>query len=524
MALGTAFSRATGFLRLVVIAAAIGAGPLGDAYNIANVLPNIVYELLLGGVLTSVVVPLLVQAAHRDRDGGEAYAGRLLTVVGLLLGVTSVLAVLAAPLLIGLYGQLGGEQRQLAVALARFFLPQIFFYGVGATIGAVLNTRGRFGAPMWAPVLNNLVVITTGVVFLALPDPRTHELALTTAQTLTLAVGTTAGIVVQTLALLPSLRATGFRWRPRLDLRGSGLGTAGRLAGWVLLYVAVNQLGYVVVVNLTTAAARSAGTTGAAGYSPYFYAFTLFSLPHAVVAVSVITALLPRMSRHAADERLDAVRADLSSGLRLAGVVLVPTAVAYLALGPLIATVVFNHGRIAVTDARQIGVVLAGFAVGLLPFSAFQLHLRAFYALSDTRTPALVNVAVNAVMVAADLLLYAVLPAGSRVAGLAVGYAASYIAGFGLTNALLRRRLPGGRPGRVLQVYLRLLLAAATGVVPACLAGRLVAMFTGTGAAGAGLALAVALPVGGALYLLTARRLGVAEVQTLTAALSLRRG
>jgi putative peptidoglycan lipid II flippase len=523
MAIGTLFSRATGFLRVVVVAAAIGAGPLGDAYNVANVLPNIVYELLLGGVLTSVVVPLLVAAAHRDPDGGEAYAARLLTLVALVLGAASLVAVVAAPLLIGMYGRLAGGQRELAVTFARFFLPQILFYGVGATIGAVLNTRDRFAAPMWAPVLNNLVVIGAGLVFFALPAPSTPDRLLTTSQMLTLAIGTTAGIVVQTLALLPSLRSSGFRWRPRFDFRGTGLGPAVRLAGWVLLYVAINQLGYLVVVNLATAASRAAGTAGAAGYSPYFYAFTLFSLPHAVVAVSVITALLPRMSRHAAESRLDALRTELSGGLRLAAVVLVPAAVAYLVLGPLIGTVVFDHGRIGLAEAHRIGTVLAAFAVGLLPFSAFQLQLRAFYALRDTRTPALVNIAVNAVMVAVDLLLYAVLPADSRVVGLALGFAASYAAGFGITHAVLRRRLPGPA-GQVSRTYVRLLLAAAAAALPAYAVSRLVTGAAGSGAAGSLLGLAGALLVGGVFYVLAARRLRVRELQTLTSGMRRRRG
>ncbi len=527
MAVGTVFSRATGFLRVAVVAAAIGAGSLGDAYNVANVLPNIVYELLLGGVLTSVVVPLLVSAADRDADNGKAYADRLVTLVALVLGFTSLLAVLGAPLLIGIYGRLGGGSRELAVTFARFFLPQILLYGLGATMGAILNTRGRFAAPMWAPVLNNLVVIGAGLVFFTLPGPTGSGELLTTAQTLVLALGTTAGIAVQTVALLPSLRASGYRFRPRFDFRGTGLGPAGRLAGWVLLYVVTNQLGYLVVVRLATAAGRAAGAgTGAgsaAGYSPYFYAFALFSLPHAVVAVSVITALLPRMSRQAVDSRLEDLRAELASGLRLAAVVLVPASVAYVVLGPLVGTAVFNHGEIGVADARRIGLVLTVFALGLVPFSAFQLQLRAFYALRDTRTPALVNLAVNAVLVAVDLVLYAVLPAGDRVVGLAAGFGASYAAGFALTNAVLGRRLPVRRAEHVLRTHVRLLMAALLAAVPMYVVAQLVHRAVGAGAAGSAAAVAAALAIGGGLYVVTARRLRVAEVTALLTVLRRRR-
>jgi putative peptidoglycan lipid II flippase len=531
MALGTMASRATGFLRMVVLAAAIGSMSLAEAYNVANVLPNIIYELLLGGVLTSVVVPLLVSATKADVDAGapgppgERYARQLLTLVALLLGGATLLAVLAAPALLALYGPVSGPQHDLAVQFARFFLPQILFLGVGATIGAILNTRGRFGPPMWAPVLNNVVVIITLVVFLAqtVGEGRADLLPLSTAQLLTLGIGTTAGIVVQTVALLPALRATGFTLRPLLGLPLADLRRAGRLAGWVLVYVAANQVALLIVVRLARAAGNTSGPGSGIGYSAYLYAFTIFSLPHAIVGVSIITALLPRMSRAALDHRLDRLWGDLAGGLRLAGVVVVPAACALLVLGPLIGTVIYGHGRVGAADGRAIGLVLAGFAVGLVPFSVFQLHLRAFYAQGDTRTPALVNVAVNAVNIAVDLLAYAALPQRWRVVGLAVGYSTSYAVGALLTSRLLAERLPQTRPEHVLRTYVRLGTAGICGSVAALVVAVGVALpLPGGFAAGplsAGIALAVAIPIGGAVYLLTARRLRVAEVAQLTALL-----
>ncbi len=167
MAIGTVASRGTGFVRTVVLAAALGSGALAETYNIPNTIPNAIYDLLLGGILTSVVVPLLVTAVKDDAQAGELYAQRLLTVVAVLLGVCTVAGVLAAPLIIDVYAHgLTGEQRSLSVTFARYFLPQVFFYGLSATIGAILNTRGRFAAPMWAPVLNNLVLIGTGALFI----------------------------------------------------------------------------------------------------------------------------------------------------------------------------------------------------------------------------------------------------------------------------------------------------------------------------------------------------------------------
>jgi len=530
MAIGTVASRGTGFLRTAAVAYALGSGALANAYNVANVLPNIVYELLLGGVLTSVVVPLLVAATKRDEESGaagipgELYGQRLLTLVACVLGGATLLAVLLAPQLMRLYGHpCSPQQAQLATDFARFFLPQIVFYGFGAMIGAILNTRGRFAAPMWAPVANNLIVIATVLAFLAQPAPHGDSLRLTTAQLLTLGIGTTAGIVTQTVALLPSLRGTGFRLRIHFGLPLAELRAAASLAGWVFLYVLANQAGLLVVINLAGAAGRQACSGTGAGYSPYLYAFTVFSLPHAIVGVSIISALLPRMSRAALDGRPDRLRGDLSAGLRLAGVLVVPAAVGMLVLGPLIATVIFAHGETSIDDARLIGNVLGGFALGLVPFSAFQLHLRAFYAMGDTRTPALINVAVNVVNVAVDLLLYATLPPHWRLVGLAVGYSASYAAGLLLTTRRLARRLPGVRLEHVLRTYVRLAVAGLLGGAVGLAAALLVVGLLGGGPRGAAVALLAAIPLGAGAYLLLARRLRVAEVFQLRALLPGRR-
>ncbi len=347
MAVGTAASRATGFVRTALIGVVLGLGHVGDAFNLANTAPNIVYDLLLGGVLTSVVVPLLVRAAKQDGDDGQGYTQRLLSLTVLALGAASVLLVLFAPALVDAYASSGTDPatRELAVLFARFFLPQVLFYGAGAVMGAYLNTRGRFGAPMWAPVLNNVVVIITCLVFLLLPGPaELSSRTITVTQVTVLGVGVTLGIVAQTAVLVPALHAVGFRFLPRLDLRGVGLREAGRLAKWVFLYVIANQLAYVVVVKL----AFSAGSqVEGRSYSSYVNAFLLWQLPHAVVGVSVITALLPRMSAAAADRRLPDLAASLAQGLRLVLTLMVPAAVAYVVLGRSIATVVFAHGEVS---------------------------------------------------------------------------------------------------------------------------------------------------------------------------------
>ncbi|HVE74379.1 MAG TPA: murein biosynthesis integral membrane protein MurJ [Mycobacteriales bacterium] len=466
MAVGTAASRATGFLRTVSLATVLGVQGVGAAFAVANAAPHIVYELLLGGVLTSVVVPLLVRAAKEDGDGGDAYAQRLLTVTVLVLGAAAVVLVLAAPALIDLYaGELSRQSRDLAVVFARFFLPQVLLYGVGAVLGAVLNTRGHFSPPMWAPVLNNLVVVATCGLFLLLPGTSPlSEATITDTQVAVLGVGATLGILAQTVALLPALRACGFRLRLRTDVRGAGLSRIWRLGSWVLLYVVANQLAYLVVVRL--AAAENLVADGR-GYPSYVNAFILWQLPHAIVAVSVITALLPSMSRAAADERLGDLRDELGRGLRLTVALLLPAAVGYLVLGRSLGTALFAHGEVSVEQARYIGLLLGVFAFGLVPFSVYQLQLRAFYALQDTRTATMVNLGVNAALVLADVALYVALPDRFEVAGLAAGHALSFVVGLAVCSAVLRRRIGGGYGGPVLSTAWRCGLAAAAAGVAA---------------------------------------------------------
>jgi len=511
MAFGTIASRGTGFVRTAVIASVIGAKSVADAFNLANTAPNIVYELLLGGILGSVVVPLLVRAAKQDGGDGKGYAQRLLSLVVVSLTLTSVLLVLAAPAIIALYGNnLRPADQELAVLFARFLLPQVLFYGAGAVMGAYLNARGRFGPPMWAPVLNNVVVIITGVVFHLMPGPdRLTAATITDAQILVLGIGVTLGIVAQTAVLVPSLRATGFRFAPRFDLRGSGLGQAARLAKWVLAYVLASQLAYVVVTNLANAAGR---LEPGRGYSAYTYAYVLWQLPHAVVAVSIITALLPRMSRAAADERVGDLRRTLERGIGLTTSVLVPATVAFVVLGRDIAAVVYARGQISTSEARFIGVLLAVFALGLVPYSTYQLMLRVFYALQDTRTAFVVNLGVNVTMVAVDLTLFAVLPDDLKVIGLAAGHATSFAAGLVLCTFVLGRRIGGIDVRRLLRTALRCLLAAAVAAVPAVLLARLCTALLGAGPGGGLAAVAAGGAALGLVYLALARRLGVREV------------
>ncbi|HLL66583.1 MAG TPA: murein biosynthesis integral membrane protein MurJ [Micromonosporaceae bacterium] len=466
MALGSIVSRVTGLVRTAAIVAALGGYLVGDAYNLANTLPNMVYELLLGGVLASVIVPVLVRARRTDADRGEAYAQRLLTLAVVCFGVATVLAVLAAPLFTAVLAtDAAADDRELITQLAYLLLPEIFFYGLAAIFAAILNTRGHFAAPMWTPILNNLVVIATAVAFLALLPrvDRDSASSMTAAHVLVLGLGTTLGIVVQAVGLWPALRRAGFRWRWRWDFRALGLRELARLGSWMLLFVAVSQVGVVVVLMI----AKKAANDGGFGPVVFNTGFLLFMMAHGIVAVSIITALLPRMSAAAADGRHADLAEQLALGTRLAAVILVPTAAAYVVLGQPIAVVLFQRGQYDTSAAVATGWVIAVAGVALVPYTISQLQLVTFYALSDTRTPALINIPVVALRLSVDIALWLVLPATVVVAGLMAGSAISFVAGAVLGYWLLRRRLGPLGLAAVARGLARLGLAGIVGAVPA---------------------------------------------------------
>jgi putative peptidoglycan lipid II flippase len=508
IAIATIASRITGFARIVALTAVLGVHGLRQAFDVANTLPNTLYELLLGGILTSTLVPLLVEAKAGGPAKAAAFAQRILTLTIIVTAALSGLAIVAAPVLVRAYNtSTDPNEIALSIQWARFFLPQIFFYALTATISAVLNTYARFGAAVWAPVVNNAVVIATVGVFALLPtstDPTVST--LTSAQLVTLGLGTTLGVVAMTAALLPALRATGFRWRLRLNLRGVGLGRMARMGSWVLVYVGSTQLAYWVLTRLLTAVAEQ---------PIYVSAFTVWQLPHAVVAVSIITALLPRMSAHAVAGRLPELRSDLDRGLRLSMIVLLPAAVALIVLGRDLSTALFDHGATDLADAQRIGRVLAVFAVGLVPFSLYQLQARAFYALRDTKTPALVQSAVSAVLIGTDLLLAAVLPLDWRVFGLAAGHAGAYLIGVLISAAALQRRL-GPRADtaqRLLPLLARLACAALLAGAAAAGLAAVLHPHLRAGPSGALIVLSTAAPLAVFVYLAALVALRVPEAR-----------
>jgi len=521
MAAGTIVSRITGLVRDMALVAAIGLAVLGDAYQVANSLPNIVYILLVGGALNSVFIPQLIRHTSGDPDRGTAYAQRLLTLVALVLLAVTALAVLLAPLIIDLYatGEWAPRTFEVAVAFARFCLPQILFYGLFTMFQQVLNARGVFGPPMFAPIVNNLVVIATCGLFIVVTadtDPLTAA-TITDGEVALLGLGTTLGITAQALCLVPALRRAGFRWRPRFDFRGGGLGKAGDLARWTFAYVLINQIGYAVIVNLATesgAQAQAAGLTYGAGIATYSKAYLIFLLPHAVITVSVVTALFPQLSREAAAGRLDELRHSLAEGLRLIGVAIVPAAILFLALGAWIGVMLFGLGAAGVDSGRYVGLTLQAFALGLVPFCLFYALNRAFYALEDTRTPALINVAVNVVNVGAGYALFVTVPLRWKIPSLAVAYGLSYLAGTLISAVILRRRLGSLEAGKIVRSYLKLTAAAAVGGLAAWAVAVGATTLFGEANLGAAVAVLAGLLAGGGCYLALAVALRVPELST----------
>ncbi len=521
MATGTVISRVTGVLRDVAMTAALGFYLVSDAYSLGNSLPTIIYILVVGGALNAVFIPQLVRRMEKDDDGGNAYADRLITLTGSVLLVFSVAAIILAPLLVDLYATsaYGESQRELATAFARLCLPQIFFYGMYALYSQVLNSRGKFGAPMFAPILNNVVAIATFLLFIAIAGTAAAaDGILTSDQVAILGVGTTIGVALQALILIPVLARAGYRWRPRFDWKGAGLGRAGHLAVWTLLLVLVNQAGYIAITRLATLAnvnASDAGTT-AAGLTTYQKAHLIFMLPHSVITVSIVTALLPALSRVAQSGRTRQVGSDVSGAMRLVAALIIPIASILMVASPGIARLLFGYGAATTEQATLTGTITSVFMLGLLPFTLFYVLFRGFYAVEDTRTPFLVSLLMNIVALAVAIPLLYNVSGGAQIGALAFGYVCGFWATFIVSWILLARRLGGLDSAATVRSLLRMLIAGflAFGVMVGTEA-LLSATLTGNDYASPWLTIVDVLAiciVGGLVYLAAAWSMRIQEV------------
>ena len=468
MAVGTILSRITGFFRAILGVAVLGTALLADTYNVANTMPNILYNLLVGGALTAIFVPQLVRS-FSDEDGGEGFASRLVTTISGILLALVALGVLFAPMLVRLYApefsDLGFEQEQaIAVAFTRYCLPQIFFLGLFTMLGQVANSRGSFAPLMWAPIANNLVVIAVFSSFLAFQ--RNISVGnISDFQVSLLGWGTTAGVVIQALILIPVVKRSGIKLRPIFGVKG--LGKSFSLAGWTLIYVLISQLGYLVTVNVATAAAvrsAKAGISTGVGFTPYTSAYYIMLLPYSIVTISIVTALLPHLSKLAIEKKVEDVRLQLIRAIKMVGVVTVPSAIALIFFGPLMTEVLYMG--ISLDDSRYIGYVLAALGVGLVPFSINLILVRGFNAFEDTKTQVISIFVINVISVLCSYLFLWKLDSDVVTIGLGIAFSISYIVGLSITLKLIKKHVGTLSIKDFARQHLTLFLAAILAMAP----------------------------------------------------------
>ena len=443
MAVGTIFSRITGLGRNLLLVAALGTAIIGDTFQVANTIPTVVYILVAGGALNAVFVPQIVREMKKP-DGGNAFVSQLATATFTSLAIATAIGVLAAPLVVRLYAaKFGGSgletEFELTVLFTRYCLPQILFLGLFTLFGQIANARGSFGPMMWAPILNNLVVIGALIGFIAIAPNAQDGVISTSAKTL-LGLGSTFGAFVQAAILIPVIVKSGVRLRP--NFHWSSLGKSAHLAKWTMIFVLINQAGFVVIVNLATAAsvrAKESGIDVGVGFTPYQNAHFIFLLPHSIIAVSLVTALLPRISRLAADTQISNVRDEIQQTLLNLYSLIIPAAFAMLFLGQPIAHLIFAGSNSA--DASQIGMILSGFALGLIPFCSSYVMLRGFYAFEDTKTPAAITLLMNIVTILCATISYFVLPIRFITVGIAVSFGIGYLSSSLFARFLLSKRI-----------------------------------------------------------------------------------
>lgn len=424
--LATAASRITGFFRVLAVAAAMGTTFLASTYQTANTLPNMLFELVAAGVLTSIFVPTFVEHIVRDepKEGWDAANAMASLAIAGLVALSLVLA-LFAPLLmraltIAVRDPVVREQEiELGAQFLRLFSPQIVFYGLGMIMTGALHAHRRFGAPAVAPIFNNLVVIGVYLAYVAMRGSEPPSVVgISGSETLLLGAGTTAGVVAMTLCLVPHLRSLGWRPRWRWDRNHPAVRRATRLGVWALGYAGGYQAGLIVVLIFAN---RVAG-----GVAAYQWAYTFFYMPHALFAVPIFNVLFTALSEHAVRGEEAALSDRLRNGLKMLAFILFPVA-AFLAAaaGPL-TELTLQYGVMTPQGGRLVADVIRAFAIGLPTFSAFLVLTRAFYAIGDTKRPTLVNAVGVAVASAVGALLFLELPARWRVPGLAIGHSVGF--------------------------------------------------------------------------------------------------
>lgn len=515
-AAGTALSRLTGFLRLAAMAYALGVaeGRLADTYNLANVTPNIVYELVLGGILSSVLLRVYIEV--RNSEGQmEAFRfiSRLTTLAMLVLGGISALGILLAPLIFRLYTSLAEASAVRDAAgtfLLRLFIPQLLFYGLSTISTAVLDAHRRFGVPKFAPVANNLAVTAMLMLFASTVPAAMRDLEnLRTTDLLLLGAGTTFGVALMGLIPWISMRKIGYRFEAG-GLRDPRFRRLARLSAWMFGYVATNQIGLAVAMVL------AAGVTG--GVTAYQYAFVFFQLPHGLLAVSIATVTYTGLAESAVAGDTDAFAEKLGRAMRGIAFFVLPAIAGYLAIGRPIVKLLLQHGIATEASTNFIADVLRAWAPGILVFSTWYIILRGFYALGDTRTPMLINIGAFAFnVVTAVVLFFAFHDPVQKIAGLALAHAGSYAVASAMGIVLMTRRV--GRAllkGYASALAKMIVASAATGGAAALVFALAEGAFTGSGT-GPQLARVLGATLAGLIiYVLSAKLLSLEDSKWIT--------
>jgi putative peptidoglycan lipid II flippase len=492
VSIGSALSRLTGFARVAAIAYAFGTTTIAGVYSYANETPNIVYELLLGGVLTATLVPQFVR--HLQDDDEDATSA-VFTVSMLALLAITVIGIVAAPLIVQIYtvgvsGHGRAAQQELATALLRMFMVQMVFYGLTALATAMLQARRRFAAAALAPVLNNIVVVA---IFVALPQIASRPFTVNGVLhddgiLLLLGLGTTAGIAAMGLSLLPALRAARVRLRFLPDWRNDAVRRLVRLSGWTVGYVGANQIALGLVLVLAN---EKAG-----GAFVYTSAYLFFIVPHGLLAFPIMTAVAPELAEAGRRGDPPALRHRFARALRLSLTVLIPAAAVTIALADPVVSALLQHGGLTAAGASRIADTLVGFAVGLPFFSTYLFALRAFYSLDDTRTPFVLGCFENGVNIVLALALFGSL----GIPGLAFAYSGAYAAAAVVTLVVLSRRIGSLRGRGIGLLVVRVVAVSAVAGAVAWYLGDAIgheSTASAVAASAVGLVAAVAVTIGG---------------------------
>jgi putative peptidoglycan lipid II flippase len=521
MAAGTVVSRFSGYIRSGLLVAALGNGLHADVFNVANTIPNMLYILLAGGVFNAVLVPQLVRAIRDDPDGGEAYTNRVITLAALFLAAVTVLLVVGAPLVMHLlvpsyFNPAHAAQRHSMLVFAHYCLPQVFFYGMFVLVGQVLNARRSFGPMMWAPIANNVISVLVLVAYLI--GVGTHGAPYTGGGEALLGIGSTLGIAAQFLILLPYLRRSGFRYRPRFDFRGAGLSQTFRLGIWTVLFVVVNQIAYTVVVRLATSGSAGGGT----GYTVYSNAFLLVMVPHAIITVSLATAVLPKLANYGTAGNLTGVAVTVSSTIRSTYALVLPLLALTPVVAPDLANLAFKWGA-ASHSYTSFVPTLSLFSIGVFFFTSHYLVLRGFYALEQNRRVFYIQCVISAVNIIAAVALTHHANPEQTAPRLVIAYALAYAVGASLSFRQLSIQTHGlgGRDLVRFSVRVAIVVAVAVGLALLARAG-LVHVIGGTGKIAVLVRLAVVGGLGTGVYLVLARIFRISEVTEVTSAITSR--